>query len=337
MAPIRGFFVWGGGILLVLIPFFLFVGLGWPAHPDSCTNINDDGKQVIPYIAGTTTPDVDHPDTCYCEAFKVDDVVAGAPGVRQPVNTFSNFYAIFTSLGLVLMIRRDRKKVMDGEAELKNAFWSSDSWLPEVYVFAALFLGLGSMFLHASLSSTVSWADGMSMYVFTAFLPVYTLTRRLNLGWWFVLAYVGLAALFTVLNVLPGMEDASTVLVGIIVGLYAAAEVFVKGYDIQKMGGLFWGGWGPWFRRVCDGLFTRGWMWLPLMFWALGLGSFIAAAIFRAESQTGFPMCRADSLFQPHGLLWHTLSGVMAVMLYFYWRALRDNEMREIAGTTTIP
>ena len=335
MAPIRGFFVWGGGMLLVLVPFFLFVALGWPAHPDSCTNINAAGVQVIPVIEGASTPDVQHPDTCYCEAFKVDDVVQGKGGVRQPTNTFSNFYAIFTSLGLVFWIRRDRKKVIDGEAEVKNTFWSSDSWIPEIYVFAVLFLGLGSMFLHASLSSTVSWFDGMSMYVFTSFLPVYTVSRRIDLGWWFLLAWGGLAALFTLLNVLPGMEDASTVLVGIIVGLYAAAELFVKGYDIHKLGGLFWGGWGPWLGRLADGLFSSFWMLLPLLFWALGLGSFIAASKFRSASQTGYPMCHPDSWFQPHGLLWHTLSGVMAIMLYFYWRGLRDNEMRAIAGTSS--
>lgn len=329
MAPIRGFFVWGGGMLLILIPFFLFVGLGWPAHPDSCTNIHD-GVQVIPFIEGTTTPDVQHPDTCYCEAFKVEDVVQGKGGVRQPTNTFSNFYSIFTSLGLVLWMRWDRKKVLNGEAEVKNTFWSAESWIPELYIFVVLFLGLGSMFLHASLSSTVSWFDGMSMYVFTSFLPAYTLTRRLDLGWWFLAIYLGLAVLFTGISVIPGMENASVVLIGIIVGLYAATEIFVNIYDIAKMGI------GPWLSRLYDGVIRSGWLRLPLLFWGLGLLSFVAAAVFRSESQTGFPMCHPDSWFQPHGLLWHTLAGAMAVLLYFYWRGLRDNEVRQIVGSTTI-
>jgi hypothetical protein len=37
-------------------------------------------------------------------------------------------------------------------------------------------------------------------------------------------------------------------------------------------------------------------------------------------------MCHPDSWFQPHGLMWHSLSGVMAMMLYFYWRKLPDEE-----------
>jgi len=46
----------------------------------------------------------------------------------------------------------------------------------------------------------------------------------------------------------------------------------------------------------------------------------ILATIFWVLSQTGKPLCNRDSLFQPHGMLWHPLAGVMAVLLYFYWR-----------------
>jgi hypothetical protein len=328
MAPIRGFFVWSGGALLILVPFYLFAILGWPAHPDSCTNIHD-GRQVIPYIEGTRDLDVKHPDTCYCEHFEVQDVVEGKPGIRQKINTYSNFYALFTSLGLVFWMRWDRKKVLDGEAERKNLFWSSESWIPEVYVFAALFLGLGSMFLHASLSSTLSWFDGMSMYVFASFLPVYTVRRRLNLGIFTYTAYAVLVIVFTMLNRLPGMENASTILIMILLILYALAELFVTIYDIVKMGFIEWG------KRLYVSLFKDGWLLPPLAFWAGGLICFGLAAYFRASSQTGEFMCHPKSWFQPHGLLWHTLAGVMAVLLYFYWRGLRDNDSVDDMGVSS--
>ena len=45
--------------------------------------------------------------------------------------------------------------------------------------------------------------------------------------------------------------------------------------------------------------------------------------MFCVLSQAGGPMCFPDSLFQPGGLLWHLLAEVMAVLLYFYWRAER--------------
>ena len=315
MAPIRGFFVWSGGALLILIPFFLFAILGWPAHPDSCTNINTAGQQVPKYEDGVLQP-----DTCYCEHFEVQDVVDGKPGIRQKINTYSNFYALFTSLGLVFLIRRDRKKVLEEGAEQKNNFWNSDTWIPELYVFAALFLGLGSMFLHASLSSTLSWFDGMSMYVFTSFLPVYTLQRRFNLGIFFYTGYAVSVIVFTMLNRLPGMEEASTILIAILLALYAGAELTVTIYDIVKMGFIAWG------KRLYRSLFKDGWLLAPIGFWFAGLASFGLAAYFRAKSQTGHPMCHPMSWFQPHGLLWHTLAGVMAVLLYFYWRGLRDND-----------
>jgi hypothetical protein len=42
----RGFIVLGIGIVLVLLPFLIFVAAGWPGSPDSC-------------IATT-------PNTCFC-------------------------------------------------------------------------------------------------------------------------------------------------------------------------------------------------------------------------------------------------------------------------------
>lgn len=47
------------------------------------------------------------------------------------------------------------------------------------------------------------------------------------------------------------------------------------------------------------------------------------ATLFWVLSQTHGPMCVPDALFQPHGLLWDPLVGVMAVLLYFQWRAER--------------
>ena len=42
--------------------------------------------------------------------------------------------------------------------------------------------------------------------------------------------------------------------------------------------------------------------------------------MFWGLSQTGAPLCDPKGGFQPHGLLWHPLAGVMAVFIYFYWR-----------------
>lgn len=318
--PIRGYFVWGGGTVVLMTALILFAVLGWPKHPDSCTNIDPDTHvQEVQKFEGTEFPDVAHPDTCYCEAFKVEDVVSGKPGIRQGVNTFSNLYAIATSLIVLLLIQRDRAR-----RRMLNLFHDPDSWIPEVYVFAVLFLGLGSMWLHASLSASVSWLDGMSMYVFTCFLPVYTLRRRWQMKGWFYAIYLGAVALFTTLN---AFIDASVYFIMGIVFCYVLAELWVKHEDLKKMGYV------RWFDRLRIGLSPKGWMRSALMFWVMGLLSFAAAAYFRGASQTGEWMCKSDSWFQPHGLLWHSLSGVMAMMLYFYWRLLPDEEIRWMEAT----
>ena len=323
MAPVRGYFVWGISTLLICGALIAWSMAGWPKHPDSCTNINPiTHQQELKKIEGTDYPDIVHPDTCYCEAFKVEDVVSGKPGIRQWVNTLSNLYAIITSLALVGLIARDREK-----RRFTNLFHDPESWIPELYVFAVLFLGLGSMWLHASLSASVSWMDGMSMYAFTCFLPLYTLRRRWDMKYWFYIIYVAAVAAFTIANTLPHMEDSSQYLIILIVFCYVLAEIWVKHEDLKKIGCELW------FDRVRIGLCKGGWMRRALRFWTLGLVSFGLAAYFRGASQTGYWMCSPDSKFQAHGLLWHSLSGVMAVMLYFYWRTLPDEEMRWMPAT----
>ena len=83
-------FWFGGFSLTVLIIFMFFAGLGWPGNPDECIPTKDLKKQVS----------TDH--TCYCEPFNVQDVVQGKAGIRQPFNTWSNIYALFTGGFLAL-------------------------------------------------------------------------------------------------------------------------------------------------------------------------------------------------------------------------------------------
>jgi len=57
-------------------------------------------------------------------------------------------------------------------------------------------------------------------------------------------------------------------------------------------------------------------------------------ALARAQATVpSDPWCPPDSFWQPHGLLWHTLSGVMALCLFFYWREDRGGTGRLPLGT----
>ncbi len=122
----RAALVWLIGTIILLASFLLLVTIGWPGEPDSCT--------------------ADSPNTCYCEAYDLADVETNKPGVRQPANTWFNLYSIFSSAIILVFLSKDRR-IFKGRAAPN--LMRSDSWIPDIYLFAVLFLGLGSMWFHA--------------------------------------------------------------------------------------------------------------------------------------------------------------------------------------------
>jgi len=272
----RGFIVWAAAIVLILGVFMIFVGVGWPGEANECIDPTDDAS-----------------DSCFCETFSRSDVTSHASGVRQPVNTWSNLYAVLTSLLVALVIFRDRKSSATPANLMK-----SKTAMPDTFIFAILFLGLGSMWFHASLTTWGGYLDGMSMYVFTAFLVFYSIRRMWDSALFFWIGYPATVILFTALhNTIP-----SVINIAIIVLAYIIVECII------------------WYRTKT---FLQG-RWQTILLWFLALLAMGLATLFWALSQTGAPLCDPNSGFQPHGLLWHPLAGVMAVLLYFYWRAADD-------------
>lgn len=275
MVAYRSFIVWGVGIVVVLGVFLIFVAAGWPGSPDNCLHLAD-GKT----------------NTCYCEAFNASDVLMHRSGVRQPVNTWFNLYAIFTSLIVALVLFLDRRS---GDA--RNVM-RSPSWIPDVYVFAVLFLGLGSMWFHASLSTATSWVDGTSMYVYASFLVFYTLVRLTGSELAFWIGYPICVVAFSLVGAFWKWDYASLILIIILVLAYLTFEIIIC---------------------VRTGRFMQGTP-LTITLWISAVVAIGLATLFWVLSQTGMPLCNPHSAFQPHGMLWHPLAGVMAVLLYFYWR-----------------
>jgi hypothetical protein len=300
MALARPWLVWIIGTVVLLALFWLFAyGWGWPPYLDSCIK---DGS-------------------CYCEKFDLAALQSAEragtwwKGVQQPVNTYSNFYAIVSAGYVACRMWRDRQL-----ATAPNVMMSK-WWMGDVWVFCVLFLGLGSMWFHGSMSSSVSWFDGFSMYVFAGFLVYYTLDRGFirrgvtpqtrTLVFW--IGYPLTVIVFTALGA-AGIK--SELLIGILVLQYILFELFLAKFVFYA-------------KAQFD--------WAALWLWIGGLASFGLAELFRALSthdgsagHTKDAMCFPDSWFQPHGLLWHTLAGVMALCLYFYWR-------RDTNGVGSLP
>ena len=287
MAVWRPFLVWAiaTGVLLGLFWLFAY-GTGWPPALDSCV------KDM----------------SCYCEWFDLDKLRAAEAsgtwwkGVQQPVNTYSNLYAVISAGYVACRMWRDRKAGTNSSVIMSN--W----WMGDVWVFCVLFLGLGSMWFHGSISQWVSWFDGFSMYVFTGFMVFYTLDRgfvrhgvsKKIRTWTFLTGYPVSVVLFTIVG---AVGVPSEILIGTMIGAYIAIELFYARF-----------------------VFAPQWSWAafkraPFLMWLGGLIAFGMAALFRALStKPDDPWCTPESFWQPHGLLWHTYAGVMALCIYFYWR-----------------
>lgn len=279
MIVYRGFVVWALGIIIFLGAFLYFVVNGWPGSPHGCI--------------------YNSPDTCYCEAFVVAEVEAGLPGVRQPVNTWFNLYALITSFIVAFYVCKDRKSSSSSTAPNQMR---STSGIADLYIFAVLFLGLGSMWFHGSLTAWGNLIDGISMYVFVAFLSFYSIRRIWESSLFFWLGYIITVALFSYLHtILPSFVN-----ILILVGAYLGIEIFI------------------WIRsgKVLQGKSNT------ITLWLLAIFSILLATFFWLASHTGNFMCDPHSFFQPHGLFWHPLAGVSAVLLYFYWREAEDEGLK---------
>jgi hypothetical protein len=110
---------------------------------------------------------------------------------------------------------------------------------------------------------------------------------------------------------IAGLGVKSEILIGILVGVYILGELFIGLLGGKK--------------------FTDGWIGCKdgraAVYWVVGLVAFGLAILFRWLGGDDGAWCfgtpKGKTWFQPHGLLWHTFSGLMALMLYLYWR--REN------------
>ena len=259
-------------IVVIMGAFLAFVAAGFPGERNDCTR--------------------DEPNTCFCERFEISDITSDDVGVIQPSNTWFNLYSIFTAAIVLAFLNKDRRTFAGRTAP--NLMRSS-SWIPDIYLFAVLFLGLGSMWFHASLTKWGGVFDGLSMYIYAAFLVFYTSIRLCGRQLLFWIGYPTFVILMTIFH---GMGVDSFALIMILVVAYLLLEVMI------------W---------IESGKFAMGET-LPQVLWILAVVCILAATTFWALSQTGKALCDEDSWFQPHGLLWHPLAGIMAVLLYFYWR-----------------
>lgn len=123
-------------------------------------------------------------------------------------------------LYVALYIYFHRKAIGAGSA---SNLMRSITGVPDLYIFAVLFLGLESIWFHGSLTAWGGIIDGMSMYVFATFLIFYSIRRFWNSPIFFWIGYFVTVELFTFLHlVLPSFVN-----ILILVVVYLVIEIYI--------------------------------------------------------------------------------------------------------------
>lgn len=197
--------------------------------------------------------------------------------IRQPVNTWSSF--AFVIGGVIILASL---KAGGGNPDYKRLFGV-------LVGLASVVIGLGSAFYHASLTFIGQFFDIFGMYLLTALMLVYALTRLY--GWSRSRAlsvYIVLNIALTVLQI--AVPDTRR---------YAFAVVLILGIIVESV--LRWR--KP--IRIEGRLF------------GMGLGLFTLAFVIWILDNTRI-LCEPESLFQGHAI-WHILGAVAVVFLHRYY------------------
>lgn len=204
--------------------------------------------------------------------------------IKQPSNTWSDLGFVLAGLGILAYLS------LRGDTSEKNPMVVA-TFFSVLYGCLVIWLGPGSMFLHASLKVWGAWLDNLSMNMFVAFFIAYDVMRATQAPLWvFLVIYLVLVVGLGILTWFVEWGPLGIVtFLGLIV-LATVGEVLVANADHLR-------------REVT---------WL-----IIGLVHFGVAFLFWFFSRTGKPMCKPHSLGQGHAV-WHILSALATVYFYLY-------------------
>ena len=216
---------------------------------------------------------------CFCEAVRPDGPL------RQPVNTWSSVAFILTGAWLLA--------VVNGTAEKRNRRFK------DVYAIllatCSIIIGVGSAFLHASLTLVGQFLDVLGMYLLATFMLLYACERLIL---WtttftfyaFVILNVGLAIL------LITVPESRRYVFAILIVLAVLLEVLVRRYRKPRI--------------------LKKW-------WNAGLALLsLAYVIWILDNQR--LLCWPYGLIQGHSI-WHISGAIAIVLLYNYYASESRN------------
>jgi len=255
---------------------------------------------------------------------------------REPVNTLSNFG--FVVIGLIIFW------IVSKEHTSKDNLFFGVTGITLIYATAAVYLGPGSMLMHATNTEWGGWADNLSMvmYIVIPWLFNISLMAKWSIKK-FVITYFVIIISYAVLRWLYGWGlGIGFNLFGTSIGLWFISEALYRFWSpiFRFLSGflgffvMFLFGTSPLdiFSNISDYWWTL-FFWLPgllathkpegrrsTIWFILGMISyFLAFAIWT----TGVPdhqNCSPDSIIQAHGI-WHLLTALATFLFFIHYRS----------------
>lgn len=253
---------------MFVVPFVIFIGIVFASL----------ALNRVDYNWAAWRPATCMPDNCFCEALR-DGVI------RQPVNTYSNLTFVLAGIGMLAIAREDWACGKRGNLLLSHRAYSS------VFGVAAIVIGAGSFFYHASLTFIGQWFDVMGMDLFIGFALVYNYARFRPLRTSrFVLAYIAMMAMLGYMLIVT--PEYRRQVFAALVWATLALELLVRMVERPQMQ-------------------TR-WLVASVASLAMGYGIWML-------DESGV-WCTPTSIVQGHAL-WHLFSALAAFLLYWYYRS----------------
>jgi len=218
--------------------------------------------------------------------------------VKQPANTWSNIGFILTGIYI-------------GWLSYKNDF-NADNWMtttffyPVLFASVVVFLGPGSMAMHATDGPWGGFLDLLSMFMIASFVFTYGLKRLFGLPvWGFSLLFIGLVSLSAWIflqpwNITGGMLNISEYIFAGELLLAAPIELAIR------------------YGRKTNSKVLRG--------WASALTMILAFVIWNLSRTSDSMFCNPDSLLQGHAI-WHILNAASAFFLFMFYTSEHDSRV----------
>ena len=255
---------------------------------------------------------------------------------REPVNTLSNFG--FVVIGLIIFW------IISKENTSKDNLFFGVTGITLIYATAAVYLGPGSMLMHATNTEWGGWADNLSMVMYIVIPWLYNISLMAK---WsiknFAITYFVIIISYAVFRWLYGWGlGIGFNLFGTSIGLWFISEALYRFWSpaFRFLSGflgffvMFLFGTSPIdiFNNISDYWWTL-FFWLPgllathkpegrrsTIWFILGMISyFLAFAIWT----TGVPdhqNCSPDSIIQAHGI-WHLLTALATFLFFIHYRS----------------